>query len=150
MHYYALYRAACKWYWLWALQQHTRTPQSSTLTLQPRHKQWSRYWSIVALWRVSNESKRNFLKGDTSHVTPNRIALTNKIIKVMPSYICGGVYYIWWSWYYFLQIYWTLLWWKSKLFIFGNNVYFNLYCSQIKLNETIQYTWILEMDYYCR
>ncbi len=30
--------------------------------------------------------------GDTSHVTLNPIALTNKVIKVVASYFCGGVY----------------------------------------------------------
>ena len=36
--------------------------------------------------------KKNFLNSDTSHITPNPIALTNTIIKVVPSYFCGGVY----------------------------------------------------------
>ncbi len=38
-----------------------------------------------------NESERNFLHGDTSHITPHPIALTTKFIKVVPSYFSGGV-----------------------------------------------------------
>ena len=40
----------------------------------------------LELQGVSNESERNFLNGDTSHVTPNPIAVTNKVIEVVPSY----------------------------------------------------------------
>ncbi len=47
---------------------------------------------ILALWGVSNESETNFRNSDTSHITPNPIALTNKVIKVVPSYFCVGVY----------------------------------------------------------
>ncbi len=41
---------------------------------------------------IMRRIKWNFQNGDTSHVTPNTIALTNKVIKVVPSYFCGGVY----------------------------------------------------------
>ncbi len=48
------------------------------------------------------KAKKKIRNGDTSHVTPNPIALTNKVIKVLyvPSFVliffffffCGGVY----------------------------------------------------------
>ncbi len=52
----------------------------------------------LELCGVSNESERNFLNGDTiqkscSHVIPNPIATKGKVIKVVPSYFCGGVYF---------------------------------------------------------
>ena len=37
---------------------------------------------------------KNFLNSDTSHITPNPIALTNKVIEVVTSYFCWGVYII--------------------------------------------------------
>ncbi len=46
----------------------------------------------LALCGVSNESKRNVLNGDTSHVVPNPIAMKDEDVKVVPRYFGGGVY----------------------------------------------------------
>ena len=40
-------------------------------------------------WKLK---KFNSLNGHTSHVIPNPIGLKGKVIKVVPSYFCGGVY----------------------------------------------------------
>ena len=39
-----------------------------------------------------NKAKFFFQNSDTSHMTPNPIALTNKVIKFAPRYFCGVVY----------------------------------------------------------
>ena len=37
------------------------------------------------------KAKEILLNGHTSHVIPNPIGLKGKVIKVVPSYFCGGV-----------------------------------------------------------
>ena len=46
---------------------------------------------VFGIMRGIKMSKLNFLNGETNHVTPNPIAVKGKVIKVYPSYFCGGV-----------------------------------------------------------
>ncbi len=74
------------WYWLWELQPHTRTLSrilSATLTLRDLVTN-DRYDYVLvniltmALWRVSNESEKNFVNDTTSHDTPTKLNSIDK------------------------------------------------------------------------
>ncbi len=61
--------------------------------MRPRDKQWGLYRDLGIMrgikWKLKTLKK--ILNGDTRHVTQNPMALTNMVIKVVPSYFYGDI-----------------------------------------------------------
>ena len=51
------------------------------------------YRDLGIMWGIKIKQKKILLNDDTSHVILNPKVRKGKVIKVDPSYFCGGVYY---------------------------------------------------------